>query len=429
MIKKYSKLLLSVAAMTLAIPGCSSGQAEKTIKAGNIADIRSKVWNSYVEKVSEDPERKNEFESKELKYGEVTMRYEMFTIGEAPEDGYPLYITLHGGGNAPKEVNDQQWEHMKIYYRNSVENGVYVAVRGVRDTWNTHFNDESYPLYDRLIENMILFANVNPNRVYILGFSAGGDGVYQIAPRMADRFAAANMSAGHPNGVSMKNVRNLPFAIQVGEKDTAYERNVQAAIYDGILSDLEKAEGGYYHQTFIHYNKPHNFYDNHAMRNNQKVIADLEAWRTENNRLTFEANTNAIDWVSRFKRNPYPEKIVWDLSTRASLRDVNSFYWLRLNNPEEETEGEIKASLDPKANSVIIDTANLKGGFTILLNEKMLNIFKPVTVHIGDQKFKVDVKPSEEFLIETTFERGDFNYQFAAGISLGKENNEWKVLE
>jgi len=239
---------------------------------------------------------------------------------------------------------------MKVYYRNSVQNGVYVAVRGVRDTWNTHFNDESYPLYDRLIENMILFADVNPNRVYLLGFSAGGDGVYQIAPRMADRFAAANMSAGHPNGISMKNVRNLPFAIQVGEKDTAYERNIQAAVYDSILSDLEKEES-YYHQAFIHYNKPHNFYDNHAMRFKQKVIADTEAWMTENNRMTFETNTNAVDWVSRFERNPYPDKIVWDLSTRASLRDVHSFYWLRLNNPEEETKGEIKARLDAETNS------------------------------------------------------------------------------
>jgi poly(3-hydroxybutyrate) depolymerase len=35
---------------------------------------------------------------------------------------------------------------------------------------------ESYPLYDRLITNMVLFEGVDPERVYLLGFSAGGDG-------------------------------------------------------------------------------------------------------------------------------------------------------------------------------------------------------------------------------------------------------------
>ena len=76
----------------------------------------------------------------------------------------------------------------------------------VRDTWDCHFNPESYPLYDRLIENLIAFYDVDPNRVYLMGFSAGGDGVYGVTSKMADRFAAANMSAGHPNGLPLWNL-------------------------------------------------------------------------------------------------------------------------------------------------------------------------------------------------------------------------------
>lgn len=56
--------------------------------------------------------------------------------------------------------------------------------------------------------------------------SAGGDGVYQIAPRRADRWAAANMAAGHPDKVSLVNLYHVPFAIQVGEVDIAYVRNL-----------------------------------------------------------------------------------------------------------------------------------------------------------------------------------------------------------
>lgn len=449
MLLKRSILFLA-AAITLAAGGCATTLADNKIEEGtfidmnknyaiqtgeteinmqDISEIKEKVWAEYIEKASADPARRREFEEKALKYGEVTMRYEIFTIGEAPEEGYPLYIAMHGGGSAPKELNDSQWEHMKIYYRNSVETGVYVAVRGVRDTWNTHFNDESYPLYDRLIENLILFANVNPNRVYLMGFSAGGDGVYAIAPRMTDRFAAANMSAGHPNGVSMKNLRNLPFAIQVGEKDTAYDRHIQAAIYDGKLAELEKDEGGYVHETFIHFDKPHNFYDNHPGRAEQKVIANVKAWLSDGDRSTVDKNTNAVDWVSRFERNLYPEKIVWDLSTRAWLREVRSFYWLRLNSPESEDSGIIKAGLDKESNSVTVETSGLNNGFTILLNEEMLDIFSPVTVEVDGQKFTVTVRPSEKCIAETTLERGDRNYQFAAKIVLEQTGGAWTVGE
>ena len=49
---------------------------------------------------------------------------------------------------------------------------------------------------------MIMLYEVDPNKVYLMGYSAGGDGVYQLAPRMADRFAAAAMMAGHPNETS-----------------------------------------------------------------------------------------------------------------------------------------------------------------------------------------------------------------------------------
>lgn len=149
--------------------------------------------------------------------------------------------------------------------------------RGVRDTWDCHFNPESYPLYDRLIENMIAFYDVDPNRVYLTGFSAGGDGVYAIVAKMADRFAAANMSAGHPNGLPLWNLYNMPLQLQVGENDTAYERNVVTARYGRLLDEYqEELGGGYVHNTYIHQGQGHNFRDNSM--SDQKVMADSAAW-------------------------------------------------------------------------------------------------------------------------------------------------------
>ena len=91
---------------------------------------------------------------------------------------------------------------------------------------------------------MVLFHQVNPDKVYLMGYSAGGDGVYQLAPRMADFFAAASMMAGHPNETSPQGLRNLPFAIYMGGKDAAYKRNEIAADWEKKLQALEEFGSG-----------------------------------------------------------------------------------------------------------------------------------------------------------------------------------------
>ena len=141
-------------------------------------------------------ERKAEVEALEIKLGDRTMPFFYKVFGDKPEGGRSLYISMHGGGNAPARVNDRQWNNQKRLYEPA--EGVYVAPRAPTNTWNLWHEGHIMPMFDRLIEDMILFEDVNPNRVYIMGYSAGGDGVYQLAPRMADRLAAAAMMAGHP---------------------------------------------------------------------------------------------------------------------------------------------------------------------------------------------------------------------------------------
>ena len=65
---------------------------------------------------------------------------------------------------------------------------------------------------------------IDVNKVFLTGYSAGGDGIYRLAPRLADYLAGAAMMAGHPNGINFMNIRNIGFSLQVGEKDGAYNR-------------------------------------------------------------------------------------------------------------------------------------------------------------------------------------------------------------
>ncbi len=330
----------------------------------------------------ENPERIAEMQNKEISYGEVTMKYALNVRGVEPEGGYPVYIALHGGGGSDTpDLNNSQWDAMKNYYLGSVKEGIYIAPRGVRDTWDTHFNPESYECYKRLLQNIAIFYNINPDRIYITGYSAGGDGVYQITARMADYFAAANMSAGHPNGVDLTNVSNMPLYLQCGENDDAYDRNKVTEEY-GKNENVERA--------FIHKGKPHNFIDNGE---SMQLLTDG----------TF-ADTNAIRLVSRHERNPYPEKIEWNLS----LKKDDLFYYVE----SEATDGIAEVIREGNKFTVTGDCD------AIYVNNLMIDCTKPIVVVYNGREMSFDYEYDEEVVEKTYRRRFDKSLAFTMKISL-----------
>ncbi|HEX2476754.1 MAG TPA: polyhydroxyalkanoate depolymerase, partial [Lacipirellulaceae bacterium] len=268
-----------------------------------------KLWEDHAQSIRES--RAGEMKERRLKDGELVMPFHYETFGDKPTSGRRLFISMHGGGGAPRQVNDRQWENQKRLYR--PEEGVYVAPRGPTDNWNLWHEPHIDRLFDRLIEDMIVFEDVDPNRVYILGYSAGGDGVYQLAPRMADRWAAAAMMAGHPNDALPLGLRNIGFTIHVGGRDGAYNRNKVAAEWGQKLDDLHKADpDGYSHLVTIHPDKPH--------------------WLDRE-------DAAALPWMVEYVRNPVPTRVVWKQDDVTHGR----FYWLAVDADEEKAGSEITA--------------------------------------------------------------------------------------
>ncbi len=153
------------------------------------------LWSDHVAAI--EATRSAEHQAKAITLDGKTMKYDYTVFGEAPPTGRSLVLSLHGGGEADASVNDEQWENQKGLY--TLDEGIYLSPRAPTNTWNLWHEAHIDPMFERLIENFIALEGVDPNRVYVMGYSAGGDGVYQLGPRMADHWAAASAMAGHPN--------------------------------------------------------------------------------------------------------------------------------------------------------------------------------------------------------------------------------------
>ena len=226
--------------------------------------------------------------AKAIWHGAHCLRWLETEFGSAPEGKRSLWISLHGGGDSGAEVNDQQWRNQLTLYQPG--EGIYVAPRAPTDTWNMWHEGHIDPLFERLIDDFVALRGVDPDRVYLLGYSAGGDGVWQVAPRMADRFAAAAMMAGHPNDASLLSLRDLPFAIFMGADDSAYERNKVARERATQLDELQRADpAGYEHFVRIYEGLGHWM---------QKKDAEALPWMANHTRIAWPKKSSGFRTTS-----------------------------------------------------------------------------------------------------------------------------------
>jgi transglutaminase-like putative cysteine protease len=332
-------------------------------------------------------ERREEMDRKSLTEGERTLKWMDRRFGEAPAGGRSLWISMHGGGNAPAGVNDRQWTNQVRLYQPA--EGIYLAPRAPTDTWNLWHEGHIDSLFQRLIDDHVALAGVDPDKVYLLGYSAGGDGVWQLAPRMADRFAAAAMMAGHPNEASVVGLRNLPFAVFVGGNDAAYNRNKIVAERAAELDRLEKEDaGGYVHMSRVYEGLPH--------------------WMNGK-------DAEALPWMAKYRRQVWPRKVVWQQDDIVHRR----FYWLR-----------VPAGVPIKDRAKIVAVADgqsiaLEGdvpvSFGLGLSDELLNLDLPVQVRVnGKEVFSGRVERRAAVIAESLQERADGRSAATARVEWGR---------
>ncbi|WP_265594587.1 transglutaminase domain-containing protein [Haloferula sp. BvORR071] len=346
-------------------------------------ETAAKISSEHLAKLRE--ERKDEFDKMALTIGDKTMRWLERSFGDEPQGGHSLWISMHGGGSGPSQMNDGQWKNQIQLYQPA--EGIYVAPRAPTNTWNLWHESHIDPMFQRLIEDYVALRGVNPDKVYLMGYSAGGDGVWQLAPRMADRFAAAAMMAGHPNEAQLDGLRDLPFAVFVGGADSAYNRNKIVAERAAKLDEMAKADpGGYVHMSRVYEGLPH--------------------WMNKK-------DAEAVPWMANYTRTAWPKKIVW-------LQDDvthDRFYWLKIPDAAAAKAGQkIEAKVEGQT---ITLTGEVPAKTEVRLSDALVDLDQPVKIIVnGTEAFNAKVPRSADAIRKTLDERTDLTAAATAIITL-----------
>ena len=377
-------------------------------------------WNRHLLPVppaqQSNSNRPAQIKFSQLQADGMDMPYVFMRKGQKPEAGWPLFICLHGGGQYNQRdlagphgwsVNNSEWQaQMKLTRRVYKPDGLYFIPRMAHDRWGRWWMKHNIHIFTKMIKDAILFNEVDPNRVYIMGISQGGYGTCHLAPFLADQFAAAGAMAGGMMTVT-ENLRNLPFRSDIGEKDTMFDRiNLAKKLHASLGSLKAKDPKGYENVLAIQKGRGHG--------------------------IDYSLSPS---WLEPHIRNPFPERVVWRCYAKDGIyRD--HFYWVSLTEKPKSGEFEIVATLDKSANKVLVTAEEVQGrtgkeGEVVLrqpltsshvivsLNDHMLDLDRPVTIELnGKTVFHGKVKRSRITMMQNLVKRGDINYAFPVNVEL-----------
>lgn len=329
----------------------------------------------------------------------------------ATKEKLPLFIAMHGGGANPGQPGPHTWSVNTREFQTQIKfavglyapEGVYFVPRMADDRLGRWWHKHNQVAFDQVIDHAILYWNVDPNRVYILGISEGGYGTDILGPFMADRWAGANaMAAGVGLGNPPANLRNVAFRTDVGERDTTYDRRPLAVAFHEELERLHTLDPeGYVHRINVQEGRSHGI--------------DYRP---------------GIQWIVEHVRNPWPKTIVWINQVMHGLRRPR-FYWVAM--PEAPEKGDVRIDAHVDGQTITLDVATLDAGnsdgnkthgkanvaeasrtklnqarIDLLLSDTLLDLDRPITVMAnGEQVFQGKVQRSVEVIRKALAQRPD----------------------
>lgn len=325
--------------------------------------------------------------------------------------GKGLVLGLHGGGEGAGSADEPAGTWRAKGCMGMFPQGIVL----VHDTWNT-VHGERFLL--TMIEQAKIHHDIDPDRVYSMGFSMGGTGSWFMAGRHADLLAGAIPAAGVlmaepksqlPSKEQIKriqhgfvpNVRNLAMWYYIGSAD----RNCMPGTYlfvQDVLSELKEEDPDGYGNIHFRY------YDGLAHAFPPKEPAAGIKFMEQQRRVAFPEK---ITW--EYATDPFPRPDASDKTTRLAKKH---FYWLRCEDPVDRQT--IFATRKGNTFDLELDGRDV-AGISILLNDRMIDGQSEVVVRIdGEEVHRGKPKRSIRTILESLDARADRTMVFDRRIDL-----------
>jgi poly(3-hydroxybutyrate) depolymerase len=225
-----------------------------------------------------------------------------------------------------------------------------------------------------VIENTQSRFHIDPDRIYLMGWSMGGLGTWRIGQYFADKFAAIAPFAGWTGTQYLENLRNLPVFAVHGDAD----RSVS------VRYDREAAQ---YLQTL-----------NYSIHYEELPGGSHDAWG-DWIRQKSGGEERLLEYFRTQRRNPWPEEVV----LKTNYIRYGQQYWVRLielANPPYN--GLIRAKF-VNPSQLVVSTQSVTM-FALNFDHPQLSRTSPVIVEIDGSRLEIRPQQGEVF-----FQRGQEN--------------------
>lgn len=213
---------------------------------------------------------------------DAVMPYYWGSKGEKPQEGFPLFVYLHGSG--PK---DREWEAgITLAQRFNDSPSAYFVPQMPNEKRYRWYMQSKLWAYEKLLRQAFTNGNIDANKVYFFGISEGGYGSQRLASFYADYMAGAGpMAGGEPlKNAPAGNCRNIAFSLLTGAEDAMFHRNKLTQYTKDEFERLQSEYPG----SFVHRIE---LIPNHAHSINYSTTTP---------------------WLRQFTRNPYPKFVSWE---------------------------------------------------------------------------------------------------------------------
>ena len=367
---------------------------EKLIKLDNISLGKNSKWNIPAALESN-----------------AVMPYYYGYKGAKPENGYPLFLYLHGSGN-----KDNEWAN-GLKFANGFEDGpsVYFVpqIPNTGDFYRWWQKGKQWA-WEKLLRQSFLSKDIDANRIYFFGISEGGYGSQRLASFYADYLAGAGpMAGGEPlKNAPVENCRNIAFSLRTGGDDDGFFRNKLTGYTKDEFEKMQKK----YPEDFNHFIELIPGYGHH-----------IDYYPT-------------TPWLSKYIRNPHPKHVMWeDFEMDGITR--KGFYNLYV---EEDPRGTftyriyymmdiVGNDIDLSVQKTVYNTTESQDGIElkfkkfysklsrgkirIYLNNNLVDLTKPVTVKAnGKLLFSGMVQPNVRDIVNSCATFFDPERVFPASI-------------